>query len=152
MDRKPQRKGKNSAEHIIDLHQTADREIPVPEGFKSNTVRFKRAWAAYTRNRARSDWLPGDLHALARVCELEHDIYTQQKILNKEGPVLESKVGPKGNPRLRYIAQLTSELTKTKYMLSLHTTPSHKAQVNTAARDEQAARDRKNNVRPFLAR
>jgi hypothetical protein len=81
----------------------------VPSGFDKDRQGFMELWRNFVQARAKQDWLPSDLHFLAKVVDIEIDIQEQTAFRREEGFLV---LNPKEtalveNPRNRVIESLT---------------------------------------------
>ena len=108
MARKAQRAGNNTVSHASEIFSSSSEDIAVPEGFDIGRKGFMNLWCNFVQARARQDWLPSDLHFLARVVDLEIDIQEQTALRREEGfLVLNAKeTAQVENPRNRVIESL----------------------------------------------
>ena len=143
MPSKTQRKGSNSPERHVEMYRVADMEIDIPPGFESDSDEFRYLWHMFISSRPRLEWLPGDLIVLARYCEAECELREQRRLMKEEGLLLDGgHQGPKGNPRVRYINLLLTEMDKLRKAINLHPSSTHVSQ-GRAALDEHRVRDEK---------
>ena len=109
MARKAQRPGNNTVSHASEIFSSSSEDIEVPEGFDVGRKGFMSLWGNFVQARAKQDWLPSDLHFLARIVDLEIDIQEQTALRREEGFLV---LNPKEtaqveNPRNRVIESLT---------------------------------------------
>jgi hypothetical protein len=109
MSRKAQRPGNNTVHHASEIFSSSSEDIGVPSGFDKDRQGFMELWRNFVQARAKQDWLPSDLHFLAKVVDIEIDIQEQTAFRREEGFLV---LNPKEtalveNPRNRVIESLT---------------------------------------------
>ena len=146
MVRKAQRAGNNSVMHAAEVFSSSAGDIPVPNGFESDREGFMELWYNFAQARTRADWLPSDLHFLARVVELELDIREQTALRRQEGFIVMNakETANVENPRNRVIEALTRIQLAIIGKLSMTAGVSHPEVIRAGAKkalEGQSAKD-----------
>jgi len=136
MVRKAQRQGNNSVMHAASVFSSSAKDIPVPKGFDDNREGFIELWHSFAQARTSADWLPSDLHFLARVVDLELDIREQTRLCRKEGYLTPNLRGTANvtNPRNRVIEQLIKIQMSIVSKLSITAGLSHPEAIRRGAK------------------
>lgn len=137
------RKGRSdSADEKAKALQTAENEIPVPEGVDLKSDMERTLWLQFTRARGRESWREFDLVLLAKVVRLEADIRTYQATVDKSGPLIRNQRGTLvENPMLRVIDTLTRQQLAVIRSMSLTQLPADARTLNNAGLEAERALD-----------